>query len=101
MGEGVQGVEYELGLGSLVAPMGVAAVAGVDWHAAFLARVFRSIGDDGARARAHFPVLPRWHVISQWYEAVGEEGVVALVGVEPHESVRGSIAGSVHPPGWR
>jgi len=98
MGESVLGAACEPGPELLVA---LVAVVVVDGGMALLERDFRSIGDDGARVRVRSPVQPRWHVISQLNEVVGEVEVGEQVEVEPHESVQGSIAGSAHPPGWR
>ena len=92
MDEIVQGAACEPGLGSVVQLV----VVVVDGHAAFLERDVRWTGSthaDGARARVQSPGQPRWHVISQWDEGVGEVEVGAQVGLELLEAVRGSVVG--------
>ena len=92
MGEIVQGAACEPGLGLVVQLV----VVVVDGHAAFLERDVRWTGSthaDGAHARVQSPGQPRWHVISQWDEGVGEVEVGAQVGLELLEAVRGSVVG--------
>ena len=102
MGEIVQGAACEPELGLVVQLEVVGVVVG--GHAAFHESDVRWTGltrADGAHARVQSPEQPRWHVISQWDEGEGVVAVVAQVGVELLEAVRGSVVGSVHPPGWR